>query len=237
MTDNATDEGGLHPADEVANALLEWLRACRAHSVWMVDKEGKRRRLQIRSGSNRWVVLARVIMRALDDIDHIEAEDRKGGVIDLWRVPEPTDKEAEAADREKAEREEDERKAPRELKALAVLGRMLQDSADHATERQMKQQRELLNFIMEGQKATQARLETLERSMTGMLKTVFEAHRVRAQVEGFIAGGGLRGNEAATDPNEALMIQLLAQKLGVQLPAAALPAAGEPAPTPGPDGL
>ena len=218
-----------NPADEAHAALLDWLRASKAFAIYMVDREGKRRRLQLRSGTARWSVASRVIMRAIEDLDHIEAEDKRGGVIDLWRVPEPIDKESEAAEREKAELAEDERKSPRELRAVAVLGRMLQESADHAVDRHMKANRELLGFIMEGQKATQNRLETLERSLTGMLKTVFEAHKVRAQVEGFIAGGGLRSNEPTQDPNEALMVQLLAQKLGVTLPQLAPP--GAPAPT------
>ena len=230
MTD---EEETTNPADEAHQALLDWFRATKPFSLWMVDREGKRRRLQLRNGANRWTIAARVVMRAIDDIDRLEAEDKRGGVIDLWRAPEPTDKETEEAERVKAEQAEDERKSPRELRALAVLGRMLQDAGDHAVDRQMKSQRELLAFIMEGQKATQSRLETLERSMTGMLKTVFESHKLRAQVEGFIAGGGLKGQEQAQDPNEALLMGLLAQKLGVQLPA--LPAAGEPAAAPSSD--
>lgn len=230
----SVEEPAENPADEAHAALLDWLRASKCFALYMIDRDGKRRRLQLRNGAQRWQIAARVIMRAIDDIDHLEAEDKRGGVIDLWRVPEPVDKDTEQAEREKAEAAEDERKSPRELRAVAVLGRMLQDSADHAVDRHMKANRELLSFIMDGQKATQLRLETLERSLTGMLKTVFEAHKVRAQVEGFIAGGGLRGPEQNQDPNEALIVQLLAQKLGVQLPqqlpgASAL--AGAPAPT------
>lgn len=232
------DESQAEAANEAEAALLEWLRTSKGvASVWMVGKDGKRRKLQLRTGGNRWVVCARTIMRAIDDIDRIETEDKRGGVVDMWNVPEPVDHEAEAIEARKREDQEAESKAPREMKALAVLGRMLQDAADHAVDRQHKHTKELLGFVMEGNKQTQQRLETLERSMTGMLKTVFEAHRMRAQVEGFIAGGGLKGqDEPPQNPGDQLMVALLAQKLGVTLPAQPQALAGNAAPTDGGEG-
>lgn len=218
------------PHDELHLALLKWLRASRAAALFYVDKEGKRRRISLRSGKGRWEIAARMLMRMIDEIDRLEAEDARGGMVDTWRVPEASDAQAEAEAAVQKERAKDEEATPRELRAVAALARMIEEARIQAVQEHMKAQRELLGFIMDGQKQTTARLETLERSLSSNLKTVFDAYKTRAQIEGFIAGGGMKQQSDGGDPNERLVIAMIAQKMGMRLPAGFLgESSGEPA--------
>lgn len=218
------------PHDELHLALLKWLRASRAAALFYVDKEGKRRRISLRSGKGRWEIAARMLMRMIDEIDRLEAEDARGGMVDTWRVPEASDAQAEAEAAVQKERAKDEEATPRELRAVAALARMIEEARIQAVQEHMKAQRELLGFIMDGQKQTTARLETLERSLSSNLKTVFDAYKTRAQIEGFIAGGGMKQQSDGGDPNERLVIAMIAQKMGMRLPAGFLGESSEPAP-------
>lgn len=234
VSDESTD-----PHDELHLSLLQWLRSTKAAALYYVDKEGKRRRVSLRTGKGRWEIAARMLMRMIDEIDRLEIEDARGAMVDTWRVPEPPDPEAEAQASAAKERDEDERATPRELRAAVYIAKMVEDARRQAVTEHMKAQRELLAFIMDGNKQTAARLEVLERSYSGMIKTVFEAYKTRAEIEGFIAGGGLKNqNEQPVDQNERLIVMLLAKKFGIDPAllepgaAGALPATSEPqAPT------
>jgi hypothetical protein len=209
------DDASTDPHDELHHALLQWMRATKAAALYYVDKENKRRRISLRTGKGRWEIACRMIMRMIDEIDRLEAEDSRGAMVDTWRVPEPADPQAEAEARKAKETEEEERATPRELRAAVYIAKMVEDGRRQAVQEYMKGTRELFAFVMDGNKQTQARLETLERSYSGMIKTVFEAYKTRAEIEGFIAGGGLKQNQAPVDENERLIVLLLAKKFGI----------------------
>ena len=235
----ALDEDKTDPHDELHLSLLQWLRATKPAALYYCDKEGKRRRISLRNGKGRYEIAARMLMRMIDEIERLEVEDVRGAMVDTWRVPEPADPQAEAEALAVREAAEEERAAPRELKAAIYIAKMVEEARRQAVAEQMKAQRELLAFIMDGHKATTARLEVLERSYSGMIKTVFEAYKTRAEIEGFIAGGGLKQNNGPEqDPNERLIVALLAKKMGIDprelMPSneqpAQLPASNEPQP-------
>lgn len=210
------DEETHDPHHELHLSLLQWLRATKAHALYYCDKEGKRRRVSLRNGKGRWEIAARMLMRMIDEIERLEVEDARGSMVDTWRVPDAPDPEAEREHAIAKEAEEEERATPRELKAAVFIAKMVEDARRTAVAEHTKAQRELLTFIMDGNKQTAARLEVLERSYSGMIKTVFEAYRTRAEIEGFIAGGGLKPqNQETGDPNERLMLLLLAKKFGL----------------------
>ena len=180
-------------------------------------------------------------MRMIDEIERLEVEDVRGAMVDTWRIPEAVDPHAEAEAAALREAAEEERAAPRELKAAIYISKMVEEARKQAVAEHVKQQRELLGFIMDQNKATTARLEVLERSYSGMIKVIFEAYRTRAEIEGFIAGGGLKQNNGPEqDPNERLIVALLAKKMGIDPrelmpnnePAPQLPAAASAEPQP-----
>lgn len=235
----ALDEDKTDPHDELHLSLLQWLRATKPAALYYCDKEGKRRRISLRNGKGRYEIAARMLMRMIDEIERLEVEDVRGAMVDTWRVPEPADPQADAEALAQREAAEEERAAPRELKAAVYIAKMVEEARRQAVAEHMKAQRELLAFIMDGHKATTARLEVLERSYSGMIKTVFEAYKTRAEIEGFIAGGGLKQNNGPEqDPNERLIVALLAKKMGIDprelMPSneqpAQLPASNEPQP-------
>lgn len=208
----------VDPHDELHLSVLKWMRATRSASLYYVDKEGKRRKIALRAGKGRWEIAARFVMRMIDEIERLEAEDVRGAMVDTWRVPEASDTEAEAQAVVAKERAREEDATPREMRAVAFLNRMIEEARIQAVSEHMKAQRELFGFLIDQQKQQTMRLEKLENSMTGMVNTVFNAYKTRAQIEGFIAGGGLRQQQQQeTDPNERLALALVAQKLGLNL--------------------
>ena len=219
------------PHDELHHSVLAWLRNTRAAALYYINREGKRCRISLRSGKGRWEIAARMIMRMLDDVDRLEAEDARGALVDTWRVPPPVEAEQQAEAAAAKEREDDERAQPRELRATFALAKFIEESNRRAVTEYAKGQRELLGYVMAVNKATTQRLEVLERSFSNNLETVFEAYKTRAQIEGFIAGGGLKNQQQQEhDPNERMVMYMLAQKMGVKLPAGFLGTGDEPQP-------
>jgi len=207
------DESSL--TDEVQAQLLEYLRVARPCGLVLVMRDGKPQKLALRTGKSRWTIAARVIIRQLDDVERVQLLDKTGGIVDVWQPPEAADPEAE----EQEKRQLEDANVPTSLKPLLALGRLMNDHADRAVDRIMKNQAQLFGTMLESVKQTNDRLATYDRSHAAILKTLYEVTKREATVEGLLNSGALKPAGAedpnAVDPATQRVVDMLMVKLGV----------------------
>lgn len=246
MTSGLLEEQSGQPVDaeaaeaaallEVTEALRTFLANNRPAKVLIVERNGRKQPLALKTGRHRWNIAVRVIMRQLEDVDRVELLDKAGAVFDVWRVPELGDPEERA--REEAERRQAEMEAslPAELKRTAMLAKLVENQVERRVEQVLKYAAERDALVMQLLKMNAGRLDGLERIFSRLLEQSYKVTMREAELQGLIKSGAVQvagkegeGGSAEKDPAEGLVMTFLAQKLGIQLPgvpAAQLPASG-----------
>lgn len=237
------DDEAAAPVDSAAaeeaalNELSEQLRSFLANSrpakVLIVERNGRKQPLALKTGRHRWNIAVRVIMRQLEDVDRVELLDKAGAVFDVWRVPELGDPEERA--REEAERRQAELEAslPAELKKQAMLSKLIDAQVEKRVDQVLKYSADKDALIMSLLKMNAGRLDGLERIFSKLLEQSYKVTMQRAELDGLIKSGALRvgkpGEDDEHDPAEAMAWQFLATKFGLQLPPGMAPALPAPA--------
>lgn len=211
---------------EVTEQLRVFLANNRPAKVLIVERNGRKQPLALKTGRHRWNIAVRVIMRQLEDVDRVELLDKAGAVFDVWRVPDIGDPEERA--REEAERKEAELNAslPAELKRTAMLAKLVEHQVERRVEQVLKYAAEKDALVMQLLKMNAGRLDGLERIFSRLLEQSYRVTMREAELQGLLRSGAVKvtgadGEAEDKDPSEAMLWAFLSQKLGVPLPGAA----------------
>lgn len=231
MTSGLLEEQSGQPVDaeaaeaaallEVTEALRTFLANNRPAKVLIVERNGRKQPLALKTGRHRWNIAVRVIMRQLEDVDRVELLDKAGAVFDVWRVPELGDPEERA--REEAERRQAEMEAslPAELKRTAMLAKLVENQVERRVEQVLKYAAERDALVMQLLKMNAGRLDGLERIFSRLLEQSYKVTMREAELQGLIKSGavtvaGKEGEDSAEkDPAQTLAIAFMAQKMGI----------------------
>lgn len=237
------DDAGMTEAQartELGNQLRDFLQNARPASIRVVGRDGKVVPISLKLGKSRWTIAARVVSKMLDDVDRVELLDKAKSITDIWQAPD-LDPEERARERAAEREKELEANTPNNLKPTLALARLVDEQATKRVNEIRAGEREYRDFALRTLNTMAARIEAIEKGWGNVMTMLYETTAQRAEMAGLIQSGALKpvgADGQADNPADALMMQLIAQKLGLQLPAPhgapQLPAAAAPtAPTVG----
>lgn len=209
--------------------LYRLLRSHRPHSLVAVDVEGNKRPVSLKPGKGRWDGAVATLVSMSEELERVEFLDGDGAVSRVWRMPEPLLREpVDAPEPVSAPLGPDVPMLPWPL--VERLLRLQAEAADAAVRQHMaatSQGHEKL--VQTLQLVTEANTHLMDMQQA-TLQTAYEATLARgeaaAQLAAQAAQGGAEGN-----PMEALLMGLVASKLGIP-PAALASMAGNGAADP-----
>lgn len=213
---------------DVQDKLYRLLRSHRPQGLVVVDHEGNRRPVSLRSGKGRWDGAVMTLVSMSEEIHRVEFLDESGAVVRMWAPPEPVFR---------APVEPDAAPAPPALADAPLLPwplverllRLQAEAAESAVRQHMaatSQGHEKL--VQTLQLVTEANTHLMDMQQA-TLQTAYEATLARGEAAAQLAAAAK--GEGESNPMETLLLSVVAAKMGI--PPAALQAmagngAGEP---------